>query len=212
MNTLAAEPRTITGKAVKALLLEDRMPAVVYGPKKEATPVTISLREFKRILRENGESVVVDITGIGASMQALIQEVSRDPITNEPRHADFYAIEKGAKVEVAVPISFIGESQAVKEGASLVKVIHEIEVEADPSKLPNEIEVDISSLATIGDQIRISDIKFPTGVVVKLEADEIVVLVQHVAEEEETTEAPNMDAIEVEQKGKTDESEEAAAE
>jgi len=193
--------------------LQDRMPAIVYGPKKEATPVTISLLEFKRILREGGESSVIDITGIGASMQVLVQEVDRDPVTNQPRHADFYAIEKGAKVEVAVPISFIGESPAVKEGANLVKVLHEIEVESDPSKLPHEIEVDISSLVAIGDQIHIKDIKFPTGVVVKLEEDEVVVLVQAIAEEEESTEAPNMDAIEVEQKGKADgASEEAAAE
>ncbi|KND51082.1 MAG: ribosomal protein L25, Ctc-form [Parcubacteria bacterium C7867-007] len=213
MNTLAAEPRSIIGKASKDLLLQDRMPAIVYGPKKEATPVTISLLEFKRILREGGESSVIDITGIGASMQVLVQEVDRDPVTNQPRHADFYAIEKGAKVEVAVPISFIGESPAVKEGANLVKVLHEIEVESDPSKLPHEIEVDISSLVAIGDQIHIKDIKFPTGVVVKLEEDEVVVLVQAIAEEEESTEAPNMDAIEVEQKGKADgASEEAAAE
>jgi ribosomal protein L25, Ctc-form len=202
MNTLAAEPRTITGKAVKELLMQDVMPAVVYGPKKEATPITLSLHEFKRILREGGESSVIDITGLGSTIQVLIQEVDRDPVTSQPRHADLYAIEKGAKVEVAVPISFIGEAPAVKEGGSLVKIMHEFEVEADPSKLPHEIEIDVSVLAAIGDQIRVKDVKLPAGVTAMADGDEVVVLAQAVAEEEEESVAPDMDAIESEQKGK----------
>lgn len=213
MNTLAAEPRTVTGKAVSELLAQDLMPAVVYGPKQEATPITISLREFKRILRDVGESSVIDLTGLGsASMQTLIHEVDRDPVTNQPRHADFYAIEKGAKVEVAVPLSFVGESAAVKGGASMVKVMHELDIEADASKLPHELEIDISVLENIGDQIHVKDIKLPSGVTTPIDGEEVVALIQEVVEEEESTEgAPDMSAIEVEQKGKA-EGEETEAE
>ncbi len=217
MNTLAAEPRTITGKAVKDLLTQDLMPAVVYGPKQEATPISIGLLAFKRMLRENGESSVIDLTGLGSPMQVLIHEVDRDPVTNSPRHADFYAIEKGAKVEVAIPLTFIGESAAVKGGASMVTVMHELEVSADASKLPHEIEVDITALENIGDKIHVSDITLPAGVTTPVDGEEVIVLVQEVAVEEEETAAPDMDAIEVEQKGKGDDeggdaSEEAAAE
>ena len=125
-----------------------------------------------------------------------------------PRHADFYAIEKGAKVEVAVPLSFIGESPAVKAGANLVKVMHELEIEAEAADLPHEIEVDISTLENIGDQIHVSDIKLPKGVVAQVEGDEVVALTQEVeVEPEEPTGGPDMDSIEVEQKGKGDEAE-----
>jgi large subunit ribosomal protein L25 len=211
MNTLAAEPRTISGKAVKELLTQDLMPATVYGPKQEAISITISLPAFKKILRDGNESSLTELTGLGAgAMQVLIHEVDRDPITSAPRHADFYAIEKGAKVEVAVPLSFIGEAPAAKLGASIVKVMHELEIEADPSKLPHEIEVDLSVLAEVGDQIHVKDIKLPAGVVAQVEGDEVVVLVQEVAaEEEETVAAPDMSAIEVEQKGKGEEEPEA---
>jgi large subunit ribosomal protein L25 len=206
MNTLAAEPRTITGKAVKELLLQDRMPAVIYGPKQEATPVTISLHDFKRILREGGESSVIELTGLGAAaMQTLIHEVDRDPVTNQPRHADFYALEKGKKVEVAIPLSFIGESAAVKAGASLVKVMHELEIEADASKLPHELEIDISTLAAVGDQIHVKDIKLPSGVTTPIDGEEVVALIQEVEVEEESAPAPDMASIEVEQKGKGEE-------
>jgi large subunit ribosomal protein L25 len=210
-TTLTAQPREVTGKASRRLLDEGRMPAVVYGPKQEATSVSLSLHEFKKVLRDAGESTVIALEGVGKDLQVLIHAIDMDPVTNTPRHADFYAIEKGAKVEVAVPLTYVGESPAVKLGANLVKVMHELTVEADPSKLPHEIEVDISALAEVGNQIHVKDIKVPSGVEVKEDADEVVALIQEVEVEAEEEAAPvDMDAIEVEAKGKG-EDEEAAS-
>ena len=207
MTTLTVTPRTITGKTATRLAKEGQMPAVVYGPKQESTPIALSVLEFKRILRDEGESTVIDLVGLAKPLQVLIHEVDRDPVTETPRHADFYAIEKGAKVEVAVPISFIGESAAVKAGANLVKVMHELEIEAGAADLPHEIEVDISALENVGDQIHVSDIKLPKGVVAQVEGDEVVALIQETeVEPEEPTSALDMDSIEVEKKGKTEES------
>ncbi|MGB4076363.1 MAG: 50S ribosomal protein L25 [Minisyncoccia bacterium] len=207
--TLAVTKREETGKRAKRLLSAGRMPAIVYGPKQESVPVSLSLPEFQKILRDSGESSVLELSGLGESLQVLIHEVDRDPVTNVPRHADLYAIEKGAKVEVAVPLSFIGESPAVKAGASLVKVLHELEIEAAPGDLPHEISVDISSLLEIGAQIHVSQLVLPKGVTAKAEGEQVVALIQEVTVEEEVVvAAPDMAAIEVEKKGK----EEAPAE
>jgi large subunit ribosomal protein L25 len=207
MLTLIATPRTQTGKhAGRSLLKEGLMPAVVYGPKQESLSISLPMLPFKKILRDGGESAVITLTGLGKDMQVLIHDVDHDPVTSVPRHADLYAIEKGAKVEVAVPLSFVGEAPAVKAGANLVKVMHELDIEADPANLPHEIEVDISKLAQEGDQIHVSDIKLPHGVVSKVEGEEVVALIQAVVVEvEEETVAPDMDSIEVEGKGKTEE-------
>jgi large subunit ribosomal protein L25 len=206
MPTLNATPRTKTGKAAKDLAHEGLMAAVVYGPKQEALTISLPLPEFTKLLRDEGESTVVTLEGLGSSMQVLIHDIDRDPVTNVPRHADFYAIEKGAKVEVAVPLTFIGESAAVKAGANLVKVMHELEIEAAPADLPHEIEVDISALANVGDQIHVRDLKLPKGVVAQVEDDEVVALIQEVeVEAEEPTAAPDMASIEVEKKGKDEE-------
>ena len=210
--TLTATKREETGKQSLGLLAKGMLPAVVYGPKQESTPITVSTRDFDKILRNEGESSVIELSGLGSDLQVLIHEIDRDPVTNVPRHADFYAIEKGAKVEVAVPLTYVGESAAVKAGASLVKVLHELEIEAAPANLPHEIEVDISVLAAVGDQIHVSDLRLPAGVEARVEADQVVALIQEVEEEEEVTvAAPDMAAIEVEKKGKTEE-EAAAAE
>lgn len=212
MLTLQVEKREETGKRASRLLSRGKLPAVVYGPKQEALSITLSGREFEKVLRQAGESSVIELAGIGSPMQVLIHEVDNDPVTNVPRHADFYAIEKGAKVEVAVPLTFIGESPAVKAGANLVKVLHELEIEAAPANLPHDISVDISKLVAVGDQILVSDLSIPSGVEVRVEADQVVVLVQEVTIEEEAPVASvDMAAIEVEKKGKEEGAEGEAA-
>ncbi len=215
MITLVASKREKTGNAMRHEAtvenLVDMMPAVVYGPKHESESITVSLSAFNKILRDEGESSVIEITGLGQTFQVLIHEIDRDPVTTQPRHADFYAIEKGAKVTVSVPLSFIGDSAAVKAGANLVKVMHEVEIESDPANLPHEIEVDISVLTEVGSQIHVSDLKLPKGVTATADAEEVVVLAQEVATEDESASSgPDMSAIEVEKKGKSEDAEEGA--
>ena len=101
MLTLTATKREETGKRSKRLIASGTLPAVVYGPKQEALSISIPEKAFEKVLKEAGESSVVELSGVtSAPLQVLIHEVDRDPVTNVPRHADFYEIEKGAKVEV----------------------------------------------------------------------------------------------------------------
>lgn len=208
MITLEAKTREIRGKkAAGELAKEGRIPAILYGAKREALSISLPLAAFKKVLRDAGESSVIELSGLGASVQALIHEVDVDPVTSLPRHADLLAVAKGAKVEVAVPLVFTGESPAVKTGARLVKVMHELEVSADAAHLPHEIEIDISILENDGDQIHVRDIKLPNGVDSKEDGDEVVVLVQIAEEEPEEVVTLDMSAIDVEKKGKAEEPE-----
>jgi large subunit ribosomal protein L25 len=214
MITLTAEKRDALGKKAGDLKADGKMPAVVYGPKQAATSIVIELRAFEKAFKTAGESSVLELGGLGAPMQVLIHDVDHDPVTNVPRHADFYAIEKGAKIEVAVPLVFVGEAPAEKAGANIVKVMHEVEIEADAAHLPHDIQVDISGLAAIDDQIHAKDLVLPSGVALKTDGDEVIALAQEVKEEvEEAPAAVDMGAIEVEKKGKEEGAEgEAAAE
>lgn len=188
------------------------IPAVVYGAHQTSTPITIPARAFEKVLREAGEATIVSLVGLGEALPTLIHEVDRDPLTNRPRHIDFYAVTKGEKVEVAIPLSFVGVSLAVEAGANLVKVLHEIEVKADPMNLPHDIKVDLSMLKVINDQIHASNLILPAGVTLVGESEEVVALVQEVVEEKEEVVAPaDISAIEVEKKGKEEAGAEAAA-
>ncbi len=212
MLTLSVEKREGAGAKASAIRRAGKVPAVVYGGTHASTPISVDARAFDKVLREAGESTIVSLQGLGADVPTLIHEVDLDPVLHIPRHIDFYAVTKGQKVEVAIPLSFVGESAAVKAGANLVKVMHELEVEADPMQLPHEIEVDLAKLAAIGDQIHAGDLVLPAGVTLNIEPEEVVVLVQEVVEEVAEEAPADLSSIEVEKKGKEETAEEAAGE
>ncbi len=210
MITLNVEKRTQIGSTPWKLRREGFIPAVVYGAHHESTPVTIEARAFQKVLRDAGEATVVMLAGLDKALPALIHEVDLDPLTSLPRHVDFYAVTKGEKVEVAIPLMFVGESQAVEAGANLVRVMHELEVKADPMNLPSTIEVDISALKVVSDRITAGDLILPTGVELMVDAEEVVALAQEVVEEKVEVAAADIGSIEVEKKGKEDDASEEA--
>ncbi|HEX8916965.1 MAG TPA: 50S ribosomal protein L25 [Chloroflexota bacterium] len=210
MITLAAEKRDPKAASLSALRTKGLIPAVVYGAHHESMSIAVDAKAFAKVLREAGEateSTIVSLSGVGAALPTLIHEIAFDPIKGFPLHVDFYAVTKGEKVEVAIPLSFVGESAAVEAGANLVKVMHEIEVEADPMNLPTAIDVNLSALAAEGDQIHAKDLALPKGVTLVGDPEEVIALAQAVVEEKEEAPAADLSAIEVEKKGK----EEAAA-
>jgi large subunit ribosomal protein L25 len=210
---LKAEKREKIGK-LSSLRKEGFMPAVFYGHKKEATPIQIKKIDFIKAWKNAGESTVVKLETPEGDIEALIHDVDHDPLTGEPRHADFYVFEKGHKVEIAVPIEFVGVSAAVKDlGGSLMKILHEIKVKAEPSNLPHQIEIDISPITELEGQILAKDITLPHGVELMEHPEEVVVTVATPKAEKVEEEAPaDLSTIEVEKKGKTDAEGEAPAE
>jgi large subunit ribosomal protein L25 len=121
-------------------------------------------------------------------------------------HADFLALDKSVKVTVSVELEFVGVSPAVKSGLGILeKTLHEIEVEALPKDLPKNIEVDISGLENIHDQIHVKDLKVGSGVEIKTGEDEVVAVIGGLQEEVESPAEIDLSSIEVEKKGKKEE-------
>jgi len=168
------------------------VPAVVYGPKQEALSIKLNTIAFKKAYKEAGESTVVNLSVDGDTHEVLIHDMDFDAVKGDILHVDFYAIEKGKKVTVNVPLEFVGEAPAEKTlGGVLVKVLHEVEIEAMPKDLPHEIEVSIDSLVDFEAQIHAKDLVMPNGVTLLNEPEEVIVLVQ--AHKEEVEEAVEFD-------------------
>ena len=193
-------------QSLAALRNSGQVPAVFYGAGKKSTPITISNVEFKKIWKQAGESSAVKIKTGSEDIDVLIHEVQTDPVTSEPIHVDFLAIDMTKKIKVKVELVFEGVSEAVKSGVgNLVKVLHEIEIEALPKDLPHNLTVDISKLATVADTVVVSDIKLPQGVAaVTAGADGVASIVEQKEEGEEVVPG-DLSAIEVEKKGKKEE-------
>lgn len=216
MNILTATKRGKTDK-LSTIRNNGMVPAVVYGAQVENQLVSVLSTDFVKILKVAGETstIVLDIAGSTekekpTKVDVLIHEVQVDPIKGNPIHVDFLAVDMNKPVEVAIPLEFTGTAKAEKDGfGTLVKVLHEIEIEALPKDLPHNIEVDVTVIATLEDLIHVKDIKLPKGVKLVTDENEVVALVAAAKEEKESTPV-DLSAIEVEKKGKKEE--EAAAE
>lgn len=154
------------------------MPGVLYGPKEKSQALFVSLKDFKKLWKEAGESTVIQLNLEKSRKEVLIQEVVTDPIKDEPIHVDFYAVLMDKPLQAAIPLVFEGESPATKTGGILVKVMHELEVEALPKNLPHELAVNISVLANPEDKILAKDIDLPKEVKLISNPEEVIVLIE----------------------------------
>jgi large subunit ribosomal protein L25 len=205
MQTLTATKRSKTDK-LATVRNNGMVPAVVYGARVENTSISVPSVDFIKAFKVAGESSTIALDLEGKKIDVLIHEVQVDPVKGFPMHVDFLAIDMNKPVEVTVPLEWTGVAPAEKNGLGvLVKVIHELHIEALPKDLPHAIVVDLSSLETLENQIHVKDIALPKGVTMKTDANEVVALVSTVKEEVEEVAPVDLSAIEVEKKGKKEE-------
>ena len=164
--TLPAETRDRAGKgASRALRREGRVPAVVYGDKKEALSVHVEEKLLTKMLSTGHfmNSVVMVEVG-GKPNRTLPKAVDFHPVTSRPIHVDFLRIGEHSKVNVNIPVRFDNEeaSPGLKRGGVLNVVQHEIELICDAAEIPDELHIDLTGL-DIGDSIHISQVSLPKG-------------------------------------------------
>jgi large subunit ribosomal protein L25 len=165
--TLPAEARDRAGKgASRSLRREGRVPAVIYGEKREPLPIHVEEKLLSKMLSTGHfMNSVVMIDFQGKPQRTLPKAVDFHPVSSRPIHVDFLRIGEHTKVHVAVPMRFDNEeaSPGLKRGGVLNVVVHELELVCDAAHIPNEIHVRLDGLE-IGDSIHISSVKLPDGV------------------------------------------------
>ncbi len=216
--TLPAETRDRAGKGASRELRRDgRVPAVVYGQKKDPLSIHVEEKLLSKMLSTGHfmNSVVMIEVG-GKPTRTLPKAVDFHPVTSRPIHVDFLRISEHTKVTVAVPVRFDNEddSPGLKRGGVLNVVVHELEIVCDAAHIPNEIHVPLDGLE-IGDSIHISQVKLPEGVVPSNTDEDFTVATivapsAMKAEEEET--APEGEVPTVGEEGEDGEGEGGAAE
>lgn len=186
MQQLQAEKRLRLGRKANTLRKAGHLPAVVYGEGIPSQPITVPQAAFGRVWKQAGESTLVELKVDTKPYTVLIHDIAYDPLTSRPVHADFYAVRMDKVLRVTVPLEFIGESGAVKnEGGVLVKVVHELEIEAMPADLPHTLPADLTKLAAFRDRLLVSDIPAPKGVKILAAPEDVIVIVEAPRSEEE---------------------------
>jgi large subunit ribosomal protein L25 len=217
--TLPAEARDRAGKgASRALRREGRVPAVVYGEKKEPLAIHVEEKLLSKMLSTGHfMNSVIMIDYEGKPHRTLPKAVDFHPVSSRPIHVDFLRIGEHTKVTVGIPVRFDNEddSPGLKRGGVLNVVQHELELVCDAASIPNEIHIDLTGLE-IGDSVHIGQVKLPEGVTAANQDEDFTVATivapsAMKAEEEETApegEVPTVEGEEAEGSEAEGESEE----
>ena len=159
--------RNSTGKgSARAARRAGRIPAIIFGDKKETISIDIEEREYKKIMNQSGIfSRLLDLSVDGKSNLVLTRDIQFHPVSENPLHVDFLRVGKGSNINVSVPVSFINEelSPGLKTGGVLNTVRFELELMCPADSIPEKIEINLEGLV-VGDSIKISSVNLPDGV------------------------------------------------
>ncbi len=182
--------RDLLGKKVGRLRSQGIVPVNLVIPGDDSQALQTDERDLVGVLKETGQSGLVELNSRDATEVALIGDVQVHPVTRRVLHVAFRRIDLTKPIQVAVPIDYVGVAPA--SAAADRFVAHELqalEVRCLPDDLPRSIEVDVSGLDQAGDVVRIASVASPEGVEILNDPDEVVVRVEFERAEEEETEA-----------------------
>jgi len=177
-HVIEAKKRDVIGKKVKALRREGLLPAVLYGSGLDPMPITLNTREVRQTLSVIGANTLVTLKIDKKEYLALVRDMQREVIMRDLLHIDFQAVSLEENITSTVPVVVVGEAPAVKEmNALLVSGLDELQIEAKAKDLPDTIQVDVSELSEIGDNIQVKDLTISGDVRIMDDPEEIVVVV-----------------------------------
>lgn len=134
-----------------------QIPAIIYDSQLNKM-IEVNKKDLDSLLHTYGDNCVVNVRLGGDTIQSMIMEVQRHPISNEPIHIDFKPVSDTIKVHTRIPVRFIGLDQVKQSGGILQKQRQEIEVECMPQHVPKYITADLSNL-TVGQSFTVQDIE-----------------------------------------------------
>ena len=167
VHTLEAESKDRAGKgAARATRRSGRVPAVIYGAKKDPVMITLDPRDVTREMNTGSFFATLYDIKVGSGKERVLpRDLQLHPVTDQAMHIDFLRVSAATQVTVQVPCNFTNdeESPGLKRGGVLNVVRYEIELNCRADAIPNEIEIDLTGL-DIGDGVHISMVTLPDGV------------------------------------------------
>jgi large subunit ribosomal protein L25 len=176
-------------RQARRLRREGKIPAILYGPKVEPIALELNKKDFSTRVAGLEGSHLVRLKSRSTTLAdkvALVKDMQYHPISGDVMHADFYEVDLTAKIEVNVPLHFIGKAAGVVRGGILQPIVREIQVECLPMDIPQFFDVDVSAL-DIGDSVHIEELPMPEGITAVYDSNFALVTVATPTVEEEPT-------------------------
>jgi len=196
---LAAERRTVTGKAVAGLRRDGRLPAVVFGHGVESAPVTLDAHDFTLLRRRVGPNALIDLSIDGSKpTPVLVHGVQIHKVNRQPIHVDLFAVRMTEELTVEVSLIGTGTAPAAESGGTLVHPVSSVKVRALPGNLPESIHYDLAALDNYDATITVADLVAPEGVTIQADPADVIARVLAPRVEEEVAPAAEAAAAEAE--------------
>ena len=164
--SIAAQKRDRAGKGnARSLRGEGRVPAVIYGEKKDPESISIAINDITKLYNTGRIlSTLLDVDIDGKKHRVIARDVQLHPVRDTILHADFLRLGKGAKIAVEVPVRFLNEETCpgLKSGGVLNVVRYTVELNCPADNIPEDIELDLIE-ASMGDSLHISEVTLPNG-------------------------------------------------
>ena len=158
---LEAQARDTFGKnEARRIRREGKVPAVLYGGDRTATPIAVAPKALLKILHsDSGQNTLISLKlAGGGDTRVLVKDFQLDPITHALLHADFYRVAMDKVLQVTIPIAVTGEPKGVKQQGGVLEFIRrEIVIEVLPADIPESIPVDVSELM-LHQGVRVRDV------------------------------------------------------
>jgi large subunit ribosomal protein L25 len=206
--------REILGKKVKHLRRQGITPVHVFGHGIESLALQCDTRELELVLSQAGLTRLINLKLAKEKKPriAVVREFDRDWRKGELVHVDFYQVKMEEKIRLEIPVVLLGEAPALKAKTNMLD--HELgtfTVECLPAKIPDRIEVDISSLTELDQAIRVKDITLDKDITVLNNPDLVVAKISlRPVEKVEEKVVEEVVEAEAEAKAKAEVAEEAA--
>jgi len=183
--SLKVELRQIFGKKLNKIRKQGLVPGNVYGPDFKSQSVSVLQKDLIKTYKKVGETGVVYLLLDDDNIPVLIKTIQKHPVSGFLLHIDFRKIDLSKKIETAVPVKTIGVSEAVSQKSGVLLVQSDtLLIEALPEDIPSYIEVDISVIKEIGQEVKVIDLKKSDKYEIKTPAEKVVVAV--IAHKEES--------------------------
>lgn len=150
---------TITKSSRKKVRNSGRVPGVYYSRHDESIAFDVEEKAIKPLVFTSKNNLISLKLKGKDDLECLIKNVQFDPLTDKVIHFDLLGLTKGEKIQIDVPINFVGSSIGIKEGGILQVGLHKLDIECLPKDVPESIEINIENL-NIGDSLHVRDLNY----------------------------------------------------
>jgi large subunit ribosomal protein L25 len=163
---IKATIRESVGKShARRLRRKGEIPCILYGVEKDSVKLSVSHRDFEKLLSETRSVFVVDF---GETKQSsVVREIQYHPVKGDMIHVDLLRVKAGQEINVSVPLKFVGTAEGEQMGGVFQELKMDLDITCLPKYLPDNLEIEISEL-NLGDSIHVSDLNFE-NIIIKAE-------------------------------------------